>query len=666
MRLLAMAGTMAVISSAFAPGTRTDLPVASPNENEVAAGSVRDGVLSIALEAKLTMWHPDGDSLPGIPIEAFAVPGHAPQVPGPLVRVPAGTAIHATIRNSLERDTLTFHFPRGGDGDSIVIPPGHVRELRSSAPIPGTYLYRATNSTKAGRALGVSGLLTGAVVIDSAGAAAPPRDRIFVMLAATDSADEVFGAPLVTRTVRAINGRSWPHTPRLSATVGDTLRWRVINAANDIHPLHLHGFYFRVDAFDGPRATTDGQGDPGRMVVTERMSQFATMSMTWIPERPGNWIFHCHFQEHVAPHGPLGQPGPDGKIMRIGLRSSLPPHDHHSNHALTAMAGLAVGIHVYSRAAEISGAATRRPRELRLIAVQDSGFPASQPSMRFVIEDRAAGRTHDAGPGISPPLYLERDEPVAITVVNNLRESTAVHWHGIELDSYFDGVAGFSGSGTRLAPTIAPGDSFVARFTPPRSGTFMYHSHMDEPRHHRAGLVGALIVQDSIGARSAEDVVFVIKSARGEPFVSGPTPAFAVSVPLELNGKSSPDTTVLQTGQRYRFRLIGLPIGFPNATAWLTARPDSSFRNVPDSMVVQWRPVGKDGADLPGSARRMQLARQIVSMGETYDFEFVPSKPGELRLEIRAAGPGGRLLVRAPIRVDSAIPTAKHRGSTTS
>ena len=39
-------------------------------------------------------------------------------------------------------------------------------------------------------------------------------------------------------------------------------------------------------------------------------------------------------------------------------------------------------------------------------------------------------------------------------------------------------------------------------------------------------------------------------------------------------------------------------------------------------------------------------------MGETYDFEFVPERRGNLRLEVRSLGPQGRLLVRAPIRVE--------------
>jgi hypothetical protein len=175
---------------------------------------------------------------------------------------------------------------------------------------------------------------------------------------------------------------------------------------------------------------------------------------------------------------------------------------------------------------------------------------------------------------------------------------------------------------------------------------------MDEPRHHRAGLVGALIVRDAAPKKAADEIVFVIKSARAQPPASGPGAALAAAIPLEINGRTSPDTTILRAGRSYRFRFVGLAVGFPNATAWLTERPDSSFANLSDSMVVQWRAVGEDGADLPAAARRMQLARQIISMGETYDFEFTPAKPGNLRLEVRGAGAGARLLVRAPIRVE--------------
>ena len=121
-------------------------------------------------------------------------------------------------------------------------------------------------------------------------------------------------------------------------------------------------------------------------------------------------------------------------------------------------------------------------------------------------------RTHAPAPlaSVGPTILLKRGEPVSISVANELPEATSVHWHGIEPESYFDGVPGYAGTGKRIAPIIAPGSTFAARFTPPRSGTFMYHSHVDELRQQQAGLTGALLVVDDPAAFDpVHDHVFV-------------------------------------------------------------------------------------------------------------------------------------------------------------
>jgi FtsP/CotA-like multicopper oxidase with cupredoxin domain len=275
-----------------------------------------------------------------------------------------------------------------------------------------------------------------------------------------------------------------------------------------------------------------------------------------------------------------------------------------------------------------------------MIAIQDAGFPDSVPSMRFVLDDaRSDAHVVDAGPGWSTPLYLIRGEPVSITIVNQTHEATAVHWHGIEVESYFDGVADLSGSGRKLAPIIAPQDSFEARFTPPRAGTFIYHSHVDEPRQHRAGLVGALIVRDTALRSASEDLILLIKSARAG---RGPPNRF------EINGRTDPDTIVLALGHSYRLRVIAMQTGIPGPVISITARPDSSLPNLRDTLIVRWRQVAKDGADLPDE-EGAKPARQSIGMGETYDFQFIPERRGLLRIEVRSAR---GLMVRAPIRVD--------------
>ena len=125
---------------------------------------------------------------------------------------------------------------------------------------------------------------------------------------------------------------------------------------------------------------------------------------------------------------------------------------------------------------------------------------------------------------IGPPIVVNVGDPLSINVINRSAQPTAVHWHGIELESYFDGIAGFSGARSRLAPVIAPGDSFEARFTPPRAGTFIYHSHVDEVRQQAAGLTGAIVVL-APGQRfdPATDLLAVISGV-----FDAPDPAAAV------------------------------------------------------------------------------------------------------------------------------------------
>ena len=631
---VALSAALALGAARFFP---SPLPIADPNDNRRPAGTLRDGVLAVTLEARRVRWHPNGDSLPGMEVEAFGEPGRAAQVPGPLIRVPAGTETRLTVRNTFTSDTLSFIVPtamRGEPGpplDSVRVVPGASAELVFKAAVPGNYYYRATTGKRSERITRLAGLLTGAIVVDSAGTnpGAPSRDRIFVLTLALDSVlvdsdgnSRLFGFNF------GINGRSWPHTERLAATVGDTIRWRVINANFDLHPMHLHGFYFKVDSITGPAVALQGQGPPGRMVVTERMSAFSTMSMSWIPEKAGNWLFHCHWSVHLL----------------LPSRAAGAREPEHRNHALEGMAGLVLGVEVKPRAGEaVSDEGTRTPRRrLRLVAVQDSAYPDSTPAMRFRLEERGVASTRTTSASFSPPIELVRGEPVSIMVVNRLSEPTAVHWHGIELDSYYDGVAGFSGAGSRLSPVIAPSDSFEARITPPRAGTFIYHSHINEPRQQRAGLLGALIVRDA-GARPVDaEHTFFLKSSRVRGAVT----------PIEIDGQAVPDTVRMRVGRPYRVRLIAVTTLNPNAAVMLTARPDSSFANVPDSLLQQWRPLAKDGADYPEALRIPRRARQVISMGETYDFEFTPRQPGHLRLEVRGAAANGRLLNRVPIKVE--------------
>jgi FtsP/CotA-like multicopper oxidase with cupredoxin domain len=152
-----------------------------------------------------------------------------------------------------------------------------------------------------------------------------------------------------------------------------------------------------------------------------------------------------------------------------------------------------MGITISSTALRLHAAAKPRSpvRKIELRAIELPGFFGKSPGMAFAIKNPGSVRRPTI-PG--PPLILTRGQPTAIRVVNQLSEALAVHWHGIELESYYDGGPGWSGSGRQLLKPIAPGRSFVVQLTAPRAGTFIYHTHIDDVKQLSSGLYGPLIV----------------------------------------------------------------------------------------------------------------------------------------------------------------------------
>jgi len=246
-----------------------------------------------------------------------------------------------------------------------------------------------------------------------------------------------------------------------------------------------------------------------------------------------------------------------------------------------------------------------------------AGGTERSPVYSIALNEARAEPPIDPSVRAGPPLVLTRGVPVAITVVNGTPEPTAIHWHGIELESYFDGVAGFSGSATRLSPLIAAGDSFEARFTPPRAGTFIYHTHVDELRQEPAGLSGPLIVLEP-GQRydPATDIPVLISTPRDS--------ADAARMVL-LNGRRAPAPIDVRVGVPHRLRFINITLGRPSIRVELRR----------DTTLLSWRALAKDGSELPAARQLARPARQQISIGETYDFELTPAAAGEYRLEVR-------------------------------
>lgn len=590
----------------------------APNDNRVAAGAASANVRRIHLEARAAAWRPDPsvDSL--VTVFAFAERGQQAQIPGPMIRVHEGTDVEITLHNTLD-STLLVHGLRGEPftTDTLTLATGETRTLRYRASKPGTYLYWGTSThASVDRRTWRDSQLTGAIVIDPRGVPIDTAERIFVMTVIDVVPDDTVRNPRKEDIWElSINGRSWPHTERMTHTVGDTVRWRWINGSYLPHPMHLHGFHFRVTAAgDNNRDSSYAVADH-RVAVTEAMMPGATFRMDWVPTRAGHWLMHCHMLPHITPFPER----PD----------SARHHDVHdvAAHPLSAMAGLVLGITTVDRTGVTAVHAPTH--HLRLLAQRsrvDSGMLATRA---FALHRTAEPRSDSVEvPG--PLLLLRRGQTTAITVVNRNSEPTTVHWHGMELESVFDGVSGWSRSGTSIAPLLAPGDSFTAIMTPPRAGTYMYHTHMDEGLQLRTGMYGPLVVLDSGEMwNSSTDLPFMVgEIAEGKDIV----PA--------INGRKSPASRTLQVGTTYRLRFINI-LPAPLIDVSLVG---------PDSSMLTWVPRAKDGADLPSSRRIGRSSRQTrIGVGETYDFEFTPTREMDAQLVVHIAR-GGPIL-RQPLRI---------------
>lgn len=617
-RVLCVAFLFAATLS-FAAVDLSGLPKVVTHDNLKSAGVLKDGVLTVHLTLKEGAWHPDADDGAAIPALTVAEEEGAPSMPGPMIRVPEGTRIHAYFRNTQIFPVFLHGMnTRPGDAKSAVaIPPMQTKEFDFVAGAPGTYFYYVTcfQSTPVDALTPTDTTMTGAFIVDAKGAATDDRVLVinfwYTWLVAFDL-DHGFNM------IITVNGKQWPHTTRMAGTVGEPMRWRVINASVAAHPMHLHGAHFRVDSAGNMEKEDIYSAERQRLAVTELMQPGRTMAVTWTPTHAGNWIFHCHLTDHFD--ASLG--GAAARV--IGVAATHEAEDDHGGHQMhkemagdgmgSGMSGLVIGVNVKPR--DASGEASAKA-PLRTLTLTLSKNPPNPETHRrcVLVELRDGGKIAASAIGseLGPPIVLYRGQPTAITVVNKLGEQTAIHWHGIELESYYDGVPGYGGDSRQVTPPIADGDSFTAHMTPPRAGTYMYHTHWHDVGQLTTGLYGPLIVLEPGEKYDPEhDRTFLVSSS---------SPNFLLDAML-LNGFAKPGAIQLRAGDTYRFRFINIS----------PSLDDVHYTLLDGKKPTQWQPLAKDGADLPAFYQKAEEAKGVFAPGETYDYVFKPENTAKLAL----------------------------------
>ncbi len=87
----------------------------------------------------------------------------------------------------------------------------------------------------------------------------------------------------------------------------------------------------------------------------------------------------------------------------------------------------------------------------------------------------------------APVLEFTEGDIARIKVTNNVPgEEISIHWHGLLLDPFMDGVAYVN------TPPIHSGESFIFEFPLRQSGTYWYHSHTGV--QEQKGIYGAFII----------------------------------------------------------------------------------------------------------------------------------------------------------------------------
>jgi FtsP/CotA-like multicopper oxidase with cupredoxin domain len=225
--------------------------------------------------------------------DPIAALGYNGTWPAPRIEVVEGDRVRAVFKNNLSESTgVHFHgqrLPNNMDGVPLItqdpIKPGDSFTYEFTARTPGSHMYHSHHNAtdQVGR-----GLL-GAFIVQ-------PKD-------AADRYDRKYGVSQDIVWISndslggfTINGRGFPATSPIVATVGEKIAIRFMNEGSMMHPWHLHGMPMLVVARDGYPLPSPFRCDTLGVNPGERWDVIIDC------EDPGAWAFHCHILPHAEGH----------------------------------------------------------------------------------------------------------------------------------------------------------------------------------------------------------------------------------------------------------------------------------------------------------------------------------------------------------------------------
>ena len=277
------------------PG-RDYTPVVTPNSWTLPY-TIVDGVKVFHLVAEEV----EHEFAPGLVANCW---GYNGSVHGPVIEAIEGDRVRIFVTNNLAAPT-TVHWhgillPSGMDGvgglSQRSIRSGETYLYEFTLKQHGTYMYHSHHDEMTQMGMGMVGLF----VIHPRDAKGVRPDRDFALLLHEWAIEVGTKRPnpneMTDFNVLSINARVFPGTDPLIAKLGDRVRIRIGNlSAMDHHPIHLHGYYFKVTETDGGRIPDAGQWPETTVLVPVG----TTRTIEFVADNPGDWAMHCHMTHHV-------------------------------------------------------------------------------------------------------------------------------------------------------------------------------------------------------------------------------------------------------------------------------------------------------------------------------------------------------------------------------
>ena len=230
--------------------------------------------------------------------------GYNGSVHGPVLEWVEGERVRIYVTNRLDAPT-TVHWhgillPNGMDGvgglTQRAIKKGETFKYEFTVRQSGTGMYHSHHDEMTQIGMG----MTGMIVIHPRNRRGPRIDRDFALLLHEWRVDVGTSRPnpneMTDFNLLTFNAKAVPGTEPLVVKTGERVRIRIGNLSPmDHHPIHLHGYQFRITETDGGQIPESGQWPETTVIVPVG----STRTIEFVADEPGDWALHCHMTHHV-------------------------------------------------------------------------------------------------------------------------------------------------------------------------------------------------------------------------------------------------------------------------------------------------------------------------------------------------------------------------------